>query len=88
MRAFSSSTESFSDCTCPETVSSLPLAAVVLRVQLLLQRSHGGGHLVGFVGGLLRQVLQHAHLRVQRRLQPLHLIQQLLHLRLQLHDLL
>ena len=27
MRAFSSSTESFSDCTCPDTVSILPLAA-------------------------------------------------------------
>ena len=88
MRAFNSSTESFSDCTCPDTVSSLPPAASFCVFSFCCSAVHGGGHLVGFVRRLLRQVLQHAHLRVQRGLQPLHLIQQLLHLRLQLHDLL
>ena len=88
MRDFSSSTESFSDCTWPETVSTLPLTASILRVQLLLQGVHGRGHLVGVVGGLLRQVLQHAKARVHRGLQALHHVQQLLHLGLQLDDLL
>jgi hypothetical protein len=40
------------------------------------------------VGSLLRQVLQHAHARIQRGLQPLHRIQQLLHLGLQFHHFL
>ena len=88
MRDFSSSTESFSDCTWPLTVSTLPPKRFVLAIQLLLQFVHGGVHLLGLVRGLLRQVLQHAKPRVQRRLDPLHHVQQLLHLRLQFDDLL
>ena len=88
MRDFNSSTESFSDCTWPEAVSSLPLIASVCAVDLLLQRVHGRGHLVGVVRGLLRQALQHAEARVQGRLDALHIVHQLLHLRLQFDDLL
>ncbi len=58
-----------------------------LRIELLLQRIHRGGHLVGVVGGLLHQVLQHAEACVERRLKTLHHVEQLLHLRLQLDDL-
>jgi hypothetical protein len=39
------------------------------------------------VGGLFGQMLHHAEARVQRRLQPLNHVQQLLHLGLQFHDL-
>ena len=88
MRDFNSSTESFSDCTWPLTVSSLPLTASFCAFDLLLQGVHGRAHLLGLVRGLLRQVLQHAKARVQRGLQPLHHVQQLLHLRLQLDHLL
>ena len=88
MRVFNSSTESFSDCTWPLTVSTLPFTASFCAVDLLLQVVHRRAHLLGLVRGLLRQVLQHAKARVQRRLQPLHHVQQLLHLRLQLDDLL
>ena len=57
---------------------------IALRVDLLLQRGHCRGHLVRLVGSLLRQVLQHAQARIHCGLQPLHRIQQLLHLGLQL----
>ena len=60
MRDFSSSTESLSDCICPEAVSSLPPRASFCGVQLLLQRVHRRAHLRGLVGRLLRKVLQHA----------------------------
>ena len=66
----------------------LAAARFALRVDLLLQSVHGRGHLVGVVRGLLDQVLQHAETGVQGGLEPLHHVQQLLHLRLQLDDLL
>ena len=66
----------------------LAARVLALRVQLLLHRVHGLSHLVGLVGGLLHQVLQHAKARVHGRLQALHHVHQLLHLRLQRDDLL
>ena len=88
MRDFSSSTESFSDCAWPEADVQLAADRIVLRGELLLQRGHGRGHLVGVIGRLLGQMLNDAQARVQCRLDALHPVQQLLHLRLQLDDLL
>ena len=56
---------------------------IVLRADLLLQGGHRRAHLIRLVGSLLRQVLQHSQTRIHCRLQPLHRIQQLLHLGLQ-----
>ena len=84
MRVFNSSTESLSDCTCPEAVSILPLSAVVLLIDLLLQSVDGLAHLVGVIGGLFDQVLQNPETGVEGGLQTLHHVEQLLDLGLQL----
>ena len=88
MRVFNSSTESLSDCTWPEAVSIFPLSAVVLLIDLLLQRVDRLAHLVGVIGGLLHQVLQNPKTGVEGGLQALHHVEQLLHLGLQLDDFL
>jgi len=66
----------------------LTVARLALRVNLLLQGVDSDGHLVGVVGGLFHQVLQDAEAAIQGGLEPLHHVEQLLHLGLQLDDLL
>ena len=60
MRDFSSSTESLSDCICPEVVSSLPFTASFCVFSFCCSAFTVVCHLVGLVRRLLRQILQHA----------------------------
>ena len=64
------------------------VAGLALRIDLLLQGVDGDGHLVDVVGGLLDQVLDDAEAPVEGGLEPLHHIEELLDLGLQLDDLL
>jgi hypothetical protein len=84
MRDFNSSTESLSACTWPEAVSSLPLAASFWAAIFCCRAVTVADIWLALSAVCSARVLQDGEARVHCGLKPLHHVQQLLHLRLQL----
>jgi hypothetical protein len=87
MRDFNSSTESLSDCTWPETVSSLPPPASFCALIFCCRAFTVAVIWLASSAVCSTRCCRTPNLRVHGGLQALHHVEQLLHLGLQLDDL-